>query len=113
AVQMVTGRRVTITAKFKSAQEDRDPLFFAEYLIAEQAKLVTAEPLDPSAPSAQAFTSYMMCQPPELDALATQLGSELCVQNTIVADIAKTGSALAVAARAPAQLSPEDAISGD
>ena len=34
AVQMVTGRRVTITAKFKSAQEDRDPLFFAEYLIA-------------------------------------------------------------------------------
>ena len=113
AVQMVSGRRVTITAKFKSAQEDRDPLFFAEYLIAEQAKLVTAEPLDPSAPSAQAFTSYMMCQPPELDALATQLGSELCVQNTIVADIAKTGSALAVAARAPAQLSPEDAISGD
>ena len=113
AAQMVTGRRVTIAAKFKSAQEDRDPLFFAEYLIAEQARLVTADPLDPSAPPAQAFTSYMMCQPPQLDVLATQVGHELCVQNTIVADLAATGPALATAARAPVQLSPEETVSGD
>ena len=31
-----------------------------------------------------AFTSYMICQPPELDALAQKLGTELCVQNTLL-----------------------------
>ena len=113
AVQMVPGRRVSIAARFKSAQEDRDPLFFAEYLIAEQAQFVGGDPLDRSAPPAQAFTSYMMCQPPELDALATQLGKELCVQSTLVADLAVTGPALTAAARAPAQMLPEDTVSGD
>ena len=113
AAQMVPGRRVAIAARFKSAQEDRDPLFFAEYLIAEQAQLVGGDPLDRSVPPAQAFTSYMMCQPPELDALATQLGKELCVQSTLVADLAATGPALTAAARAPEQLSPEDTVSGD
>lgn len=113
AAQMVTGRRVTIAADFKSAQEDRDPLFFAEFLMAENAQFVAGDPLDRSAPPPQAFTSYMMCQPPELDALATQLGKELCVQSTIIANLAATGPALAAAARAPAQLSPEDTVSGD
>ena len=113
AAQMVPGRRVAIAARFKSAREDRDPNFFAEFLIAEQAQLVGGDPLDRSAPPAQAFTSYMMCQPPELDALATQLGKELCVQSTLVADRAATGPALAAAARAPAQVSPEDSVSGD
>ncbi len=110
AVQMVTGRQVAVTAKFKSATEDRDPLFFAEFLIAENAT-VASDPRDRS--TAQAFTSYMMCQPPELDRLARQLGSELCVQSTIVADIAKTGPALEAAARTPAKLSPEDPVSGN
>jgi hypothetical protein len=113
AVQMVTGRRVTIAARFKSAQEDRDPLFFAEYLIAENARFAGGDPLNPSAPPAQAFTSYMMCQPPELDALAKRLGSELCVQNTILANLTTTGPALETAARAPANASPEDTVSGD
>ena len=113
AAQMVPGRRVTVAARFKSAQEDRDPLFFAEFLIAEQAQLVGGDPLDRSAPPAPAFTSYMMCQPPELDALATQLGKELCVQSTLVADLAATSPALAAAARAPAQVSPEDTVTGD
>jgi hypothetical protein len=91
AVQMVTGRRVTITARFKSALEDRDPVFFAEYLIAENAKFAAGDPLDHSTPPAQAFTSYMMCQPPELDSLAKRLGSELCVQSTILANLTATG----------------------
>lgn len=111
AVKMVTGRRVVVRAKFKSAVEDRDPLFFAEFLIAEQATVEPADSRDHS--EAQAFTSYMMCQPPELDALARQLGNELCVQDTIVADLPKTGAALEAAARTPAKLSPEDTVPGD
>jgi len=97
--QMVVGRGVTITASFKSAEEDRTSVFYAKYLIAEKAKLVAADP--PAAP-APAFTSYMICQPPELDALAGKLGGELCVQNTILANLAVTGAALETAARAPA-----------
>jgi hypothetical protein len=113
AVQMVAGRRVTITARFKSAEEDRDPRFFAEFLIAEKAELVAGDSLDHSAPSAQAFTSYLMCQAPELDALVAQLGNELCVQSTIVANLKVTGPALEAAARTPAKVSPENTVSGD
>ena len=111
AAQMVTGRQITITAGLKSAEEDRDPLFYAEYVIAGQAKFVSGDLGDRSASSA--FTSYMMCQPPELDALATKLGRELCVQSTVVADLAQTGPALETAARTPANLSPTDAVPGD
>jgi hypothetical protein len=111
AAKMITGRRVVVTARFKSAVEDRDPLFFAEFLIAENA---TVEPVDSrDRAAAQPFTSYMMCQPPELDALAKKLGNALCVQNTIVADLAQTGAALEAAARTPAKLSPEDTVPGD
>jgi len=99
AAQMITGRRVTITGNFKHAEEDRDPVFVAEFLIADNAKIVRA---DPAAPPAQPFTSYMLCQPPELDALASKLGRELCVQSTIVANLNVTGAALEKAARAPA-----------
>jgi hypothetical protein len=112
-VQMVVGRRVVITARFKSAEEDRDPIFVAEFLIAEKAELVTGDPIDSSAPSARAFTSYMVCQPPELDVLAGQLGSELCVQSTIVANLTVTRLALETAARRPAKVSPEDTVPGD
>jgi hypothetical protein len=110
AVQMVTGRHVVITGRFKSAQEDHDPV---DFLIAESAELVTEDPIDPSAPPAQAFTSYMMCQPPELDSLARQLGNELCVQSTIVANLSVTGPSLEMAARGPAKVSPEDTVRGD
>lgn len=112
AAQMIPGRRVTITAAFKSAVEDRDPRFYAEFLIAEGAQLVAGEPLDRSAQPA-AFTSYMACQPPELDTLATQLGKELCVQNTLLTNLPATGPALAAAARAAAKIAPEDTVSGD
>lgn len=109
--QMVPGRRVTIAARFKSAMEDRDPLFFAEFLTAESAKFVEGDPPGRSAP--QAFTSYMMCQPPELDALARQLRSDLCVQSTVVADLTQTRPALEAAARAPAKVAPTDTVPGD
>lgn len=110
AVQMVTGRRIAITATFKSARERRTAEFWADYLIAEKAELVAGDPIDRSAP---VFTSYMVCQPPELDALMRQLGSELCVQNTLMADLSVTSFALEAAAHAPANVSPTDAVSGD
>jgi hypothetical protein len=113
AAQMVTGRQVAITARLKSAEEDRDPLFYAEYIIADQARLVSGDPREPSAPPAPAFTSYMMCQPPELDTLATTLGKELCVQSTVVADLAQTSPALERAAHMPADVPPTDAVPGD
>jgi hypothetical protein len=113
AAQMVAGRRVTITATLKSAEEDRDPVFVAEFLIAEKAQLVAGDLRDRSVPPGQPFTSYMMCQPPELDALATRLGKELCVQNTLVENLAITGAALETAARAPAKLAPQDTMPGD
>jgi len=109
AAQMVVGRRVTIAAAFKNAEENRTDQFYANYLIAEKARLVEADP--PAAP-ASAFTSYMICQPPELDTLAGKLGTELCVQNTIVANLAATGPALETAARAPVQTAA-DTVSGD
>jgi hypothetical protein len=112
AAQMIPGRRVAVTARFKSAEEDRDPLFFAEFLIAENA-VVAADPQDHSAPPAQAFTSYMLCQAPELDALARKLGKELCVQNTLLANLTATAPALETAARAPAKASPTDTVAGD
>jgi hypothetical protein len=109
AAQMVTGRHVVISGKLIS-EGDGDPV---DFLIVENAELVAEDPIDPSAPPAQAFTSYMMCHPPELDALARQLGSEMCVQNTIVANLAVTGPALETAARGPASVSPEDTVRGD
>lgn len=110
AGQMTVGRRVTIAATFTSAEEDRNAVFYALYLIAQKAVLVSA---DPPAPPAPAFTSYMICQPPELDAMAGKLGHELCVQNTIVANLDVTGPALETAARAPTNVPVEEAVSGD
>jgi hypothetical protein len=108
--QMVVGRGVAITANLKSAEEARTAEFYADYLIAEKAKLVAADP--PAAP-ASAFTSYMMCQPPEMDAFVRQLGRELCVQSTIVANLAVTRLALETAAHATAKVAPTDDVSGD
>jgi len=113
AAQMVPGRRVDITARFQRALEARDSLFVADYVIAQNAVIADAEPLSPSASPAPAFTSYMICQPPELDALAGQLGSDLCVQNTLVADLAAVRPALEAAARTPSKVPPEEIVSGD
>lgn len=113
ATQMVTGRGVVIAANFKRAEEDREPTIVAEFLIAEKARIEAADPIDASAPPAQPFTSYMICQAPELDALAGKLGSELCVQSTLVASLATTAPALERAARAPLNAGPEDVVPGD
>lgn len=108
--QMIVGRRVAVTATFKNAEEGRTSEIYADYLIAEKATLVV---VDPRASPAPAFTSYMICQPPELDALAMQLGRELCVQSTIVANLTDAGPALETAARASAKAPPTDELSGD
>ena len=109
--QMVPGRHIAVTGRFKVAEEDRDPIFVAEFLIGENVAFAGGDPVPPSSPPA--FTSYMMCQPPELDSLAGKLGKDLCVQSSLVANLAATRSALEAAARAPAQISPQDAVAGD
>ena len=99
ASRMIAGARVTIRGAFKTADEDRKE-YDANFLIAEKAQLIDASP--PAAP-VPAFISYMICQPPELDALAGKLGGQLCVQNTVVENIATMGASLEAAARAPAK----------
>jgi hypothetical protein len=111
AAQMVTGRRVTITASFKSAEEYRDPAFYADFVIADKAKIAGSDSHNPSA--SPVFTSYMMCQPPELDDLARELGKELCVQSTVVESLTATRPALEMAARMPANASPTDTVADD
>jgi len=113
AAQMAVGRRVTVEAKFQSAEEDRAAPFDAFFLIAEDAALVPGDPPGPSAQPAPAFTSYMLCQPPGLDALSAKLGSDLCVQSTLVENLSVTGPALEAAARAPAPVAPADTVPGD
>lgn len=98
AARMIVGNRVTIRGAFKTADEDRKGVFYANFLIAENAQMVDA---DSRAAPAPAFMSYMICQPSELDTLAGQLGSELCVQSTIVANLSLTRQALEAAARSP------------
>ena len=112
AGQMVVGRRVAVKAKFISGEERRSGPFSAFFIIAEKAQIAASDSSAGSSPAA-AFTSTMLCQPPELDALAAKLGSELCVQSTLVADLNGTGAALEAAARKPGNLSPGEAVSGD
>jgi hypothetical protein len=107
--QMVVGRLVIIEGSIKIAQEPHGN-YLVFFLIAEKARPVAGEP---SAAPASASTSYMMCQAPELDALASQLGRELCVQSTIMANLNAAGPALQTAARALVQDSPKDAASSD
>jgi hypothetical protein len=105
--QMIIGRRVAIKGAIKAAFERRGPYTVA-YLFVENARLVAG---DPRGAPAQAATSFMMCQPPELDTLVSALGRELCVQSTLVANLKVTGPALEAAARAPG--SSRDTPSGD
>jgi hypothetical protein len=111
AVQMVTGRRVVIKGILHLAREDRPAMAgWANYFILEKAELVAGDPRGAPSP---AFMSYMVCQPPQLDPLARQLGQELCVQSTILENLAAASPALEAAARAPEKLSPDDAVPGD
>ena len=110
-VQMIPGRRVVVKGTLHLAREYRAAMAgWANYFIAEKAELVAGDPRRPPAP---AFMSYMLCQPPELDAFARQLGSELCVQSTLLPNLTETRPALETAARMPAKLSPDDKVPGD
>jgi hypothetical protein len=111
ARHMVVGRRVTMEGTFRIAREYHGP-YLVFFLIAEKARLAGGDPLDRSA--APANTSYMVCQPPELDGLASKLGSELCVQSTVVANLSEAGLALEAAARALKESAANsDVSSGD
>lgn len=103
ASRMVFGSRVTVRAVFRTADEDRNGVFYANFLIAEKAQLIDESP--PSGP-VPAFMSYVICQPPELDALAAKIGSELCVQNTVVENLSTTRSALEAATSSLVDASP-------
>ena len=109
AAQMVVGRLVAIEGTLKAAQEPHGG-YLVFFVIAEDARPVAGEPI--AAPKA-AITSYMICQPPELDALASRIGREMCVQNTILANLPVMDSALDIAARALVQDSPKDKSSND
>jgi len=111
AAKMIAGRQVVIAASFKSAHEFRDALFDAEFLMAENARLVD-DPRERSTAPPQTFTSYMLCQPPELDALSVKLGRDLCVQSTLIANLPAAEPALEMAARSPAKVSPQEAVPG-
>jgi hypothetical protein len=106
---MIPGRRLVVAGKFKTAHEYRDSRFNAEFLIVEKARLVAG---DPRAAPAPPFTSYMLCQPPELDAFANRLGHELCVQSTILPD-PQMRPALEAAALAASKEAPEGAGPGE
>jgi hypothetical protein len=110
--KMVVGTNVTIQGIFKSAREPHGG-YLVFFLIAENAKILSRDPPDRSATLAGPTTSFIRCQPPELDALASQLGRELCVQSTIMANLTVAGPALETAARAPSLDSPGGAASGD
>jgi hypothetical protein len=112
AEKMAIGKLVTVKGTFKSAREDHGS-YLVFFIIAENAHVLRGDPFDEPGAPAQPSTSYMICQPPELDTLASRLGRELCVQSTIVANLNVTGPALEAAARAPVPGPPGDAASGD
>lgn len=109
AARLVPGRHVVLGGNFKIAEEERDRVFVAEFLIGENVSLVSE---DATAPVAAPFTSYLICQPPELDDLAVRLNSDLCVQSTILADLPQEAAALEAAALAPAKVSLERTVPG-
>lgn len=112
AAKMVIGKDVTISGDFTDAFENHGG-YPVNYLIAKNAKIMGSEQSGPPDAPAQASTSVMECQPPQLDGLASELGRELCVQSTLVSNLNVIGPALAAAARAPLPGPPRDAASGD
>lgn len=109
AAKMVPGTAVIAKGTVKNAMEKHNG--YSVYFIFVENARVTA--IGPDVDPQYANFTYMNCQPPELDALAKQLGRELCVQSTLVTNLAATGQALEGAAHAPAKMSPGDQVSGD
>ena len=56
--------------------------------------------------------SRIVCRPPQLVELAKRMGRNLCVQNSILANLKATGPALEAAARAFAEHRPGNTLSG-
>jgi len=113
AARMIVGSPVVIKGKFVSGEERRSGPFSAFFVIAQDATVAPAGSPNDAGSAGAPFTSAMLCQPPELDALAAKLGRDLCVQSTLVENLKTTGPALEAAARAPANLSPADTVPGD
>lgn len=109
AAKMIPGTAVIAQGTIKDAHENHDG-YTVYFIFVEKARVTPfGSGIDPQ----YANYTYMNCQPPELDALAKQLGRELCVQNTLVTNLAATGPALEAAAHAPMKISAGDAVSGD
>ena len=109
AAKMIPGTAIIAQGTIKTAMEKHNG-YTVFFIFVENAR---ANPFGTEVDPTYANFTYMNCQPPELDALAKQLGRELCVQNTLVTNLAATGQALEVAAHAPAKILPGDPVSGD
>jgi hypothetical protein len=109
ATKMIPGTAVIVRGTVKNAVENHNG-YTVYFIFVENARVA---PFGPDVDPQYANFNYMNCQPPELDALAKQLGRELCVQNALVTNLAATGQALELAAHAPTNMSPGDPVSGD
>jgi hypothetical protein len=109
AAKMIPGTAVVVQGTIKNAMEKHNG-YIVFFIFVENARVT---PFGTEVDPTYANFTYMNCQPPELDALAKQLGRELCVQNTLVTNLAATGQTLEAAAHAPAKISPGDPVSGD
>lgn len=97
--KMIAGTTVTLKGFFVMAQEMHGS-YNVSFLLGANAGILDSTPPDPSA-APVSMTSYMMCQAPQMDALAQKLGSELCVQSSLLLNPAASGAALEAAAAAP------------
>jgi hypothetical protein len=109
AARMIPGTAVIAQGTVKGAHETHNG-YTVYFIFVENARVTSfGSDIDPE----YANFNYMNCQPPELDALAKQLGRQLCVQNTLVTNLAATGQELDAATRVPVKMSPGDPVSGD
>ena len=109
ATKMIPGTAVIAQGTIKDGHENHNG-YTVYFIFVEKARVTPfGSGIDPQ----YANFTYMNCQPQELDTLAKQLGRELCVQNTLVTNLAATGPTLEAAAHAPVKMSPGDAVSGD
>ena len=104
--RIITGATVTLKGLFVMALEAHGT-YNVSFLLGGNAVIVDSTPPDPSAAPGP-MTSYMVCQAPEMDALAQKLGSELCVQSSLLLNLPASSAALHAAAAAP-----DTAASGD
>jgi hypothetical protein len=105
--KMITGATVTLKGLFVMALETHGT-YNVSFLLGGNAVILDSTPPDPSAAPGP-MTSYIVCQAPEMDALAQKLGSELCVQSSLLLNLSADGAALQAAAAAPDTAAADDA----